>query len=165
MLGVLAIVTIVVGIWSLTRSRQAADPTLVHISAPKLEDLHTVFKSSPQGVELSPKQAFGARELCPSFTDARYKAGKNGMGLVTVYGEHLSRVAAVTALKDGAPIAEAIPHLAPEGDSLSFAVACDDCTLILALRLDGLQVGCVGPGYSLALEKGALRSGSPPETP
>lgn len=144
------------GFWAARTAGGGGEPGVLVVPTPELRDLHTVFRESPGGAPLSPEQAFQARDRCPSYTEARYKPGKGGMGLVTLQGQGLDRVQRVVALREGKPLAEAVPHRGPDNNTLAFAVGCTDCALVLGIEVDGLQVGCLGPGYSLGLAGGAL---------
>lgn len=154
----LALPALALGVWLATRALDRDTPGEITVTNPAVADLHTAFRESPKGVELSPQQAFGARELCPRFTRARYQPGQGEMGLLSLEGEHLDRVTRVAALRQGLPVAEAVPHAEPGGRSLQFAVGCRDCAVVLGLTLDGLQVACTGPGHSLTLTGGVLSS-------
>ncbi len=94
---------------------------------------------------------------CPVVRRARYEPHEPPFGLLDldVEGrEHLARIAA--HLPDDAH-ADAHFQEAEDGRTLRVPVACAACRLFLLQQLgDGRYAACVGPGYSLTLEDGAI---------
>ncbi|MCB9759899.1 MAG: hypothetical protein H6739_08700 [Alphaproteobacteria bacterium] len=131
---------------------------------PQVEALFYGFKDQDPAVVLPPKTAFAVRETCPRITKARYQPGEGMMGTLTLWGVSLERAGWLSA-HEGGPVGDAPPHLEKDG-SLRFALGCRTCELVLGMQVEGVKVGCLGPGYSLNLERGRLvRSPTPQQQP
>lgn len=128
-------------------------PSELQFTEPRVVGLSYAFRGQDQ-VELPAEKAFAVRKACPVLERARYEPGEGDMGTVTVWGQGLGRVSRLAASRSG-PIGESPPHAQADG-SVRFAVGCRECELVLGLVVEGVSVGCRGPGYSLRLMSGQL---------
>lgn len=114
------------------------------------------FRGAAPDAGLPPNQAFAAKALCPRITRARFKAGADQMGILQLWGENLERAQLIAGVSDG-QLGEAPPHRESDG-SVRFALGCRTCEGVLGFQLEGVKVGCRGPGYSVRLVDGVLVS-------
>ncbi|MCB9797412.1 MAG: hypothetical protein H6741_32380 [Alphaproteobacteria bacterium] len=129
-------------------------PSELRIDEAEVKGLYYGFSANKDLPELSPEDAFKARGACPRITRALYTPGEDSFGTVQLWGEGLDRAQALAALRGGL-LGEAPPHAEDDG-SVRFALNCRSCELILGMRVEGVPVGCRGPGHSLYLERGKL---------
>lgn len=124
--------------------------------APEVLSLSTDFHANKGRVDLEPEKAFVVRDICPTITKATLTPDTaSPFGLLRVEGRGLDRVGTLGAVIEDGSTADSILH--PDGeDAFTAAVGCHNCRLQLGFQYEGTWVACIGPGYSLEVERGAL---------
>lgn len=130
-------------------------PTEMSFTEPRVVGLYYGFRGQ-EHTELPAERAFTVRAACPRIERARYEPGEGELGTLSVWGVGLDRVSRLAAARVG-PLGESPPHAEADG-SLRFAVGCRECELVMGMKVEGVMVGCRGPGYSLRLMSGQLVS-------
>lgn len=131
-------------------------PSEIRFEPGEAKALFQGFSANEDLPELPPSKAFSARRACPQLSKARYTPGEESFGMLQVWGDGVERVQVLAALSGGL-VGEAPPHHEEDG-SVRFAVGCRSCELILGQRVEGIPVGCQGPGHSIYLQRGKLVS-------
>ena len=129
-------------------------PSEVSFDAPEVVSLSTDFHANKGRVDLEPEVAFEVRGLCPVIESAILEPDEGMFSKLTVTGLHLDRVATLGAVMEDGSTADSILH--PEEHGFSAAVGCHNCRLQLGFEYEGTWVACIGPGYSLTVERGLL---------
>lgn len=105
---------------------------------------------------IEPERAFLLRSACPKIQRAAFRPEKEGtMGVLQLWGVGLEESWGIVAWPDTGPVGRAQAKVEPDG-SRRYAVGCRDCILFPGMETEGVGFGCLGPGHSLRLEKGAL---------
>jgi hypothetical protein len=94
---------------------------------------------------------------CPRLSRGRAVKETDTFHLLTVEGDRLDNVFLMNAWLDDDKLAVA-QHRMQDG-ALTTPVGCERCTLIFGITAgEGRAAACIGPGYSLTFDQGALTS-------